>query len=743
MIYTERKVSIKNDIATIDSPIILFRGDREVEIMFTIVDSKFKFESNKGNVIDKTQAAFGQLAVALPDGTDLFTEIVETQNGVVVFSITGEMIDEIHEVGFYSFHIRLYNDDKTSRITLPPVMEGIEIREPLIIEGDVENTDLVGDATVGYSMVQAVGADEEVFDEDGNYIPTLWGIGDKITAEKLNKMEEGIAASNTQLGGEDSAPDQTLTDIENDITSIKSDITSIQSSISLSERYHEGWYLGDPAEIYYYAEPSSYTIWVKWEQLTRFQTTTDRIWQWQRIKANIDPNKFSTSPEGVTDCLRLDYYDLLVYDIVDDDIYLVAKATTFNEKRHVILIHNEWGRMEAGALFACFAGVYLSDTIRLINQSKNNVGPSTIKNFWESTIDNKISTINTMHDQGVDVSSFIFMTDNHSTKNAQELLNFVANANHIKNKCNIDLCFIGGDILGSEGKCTEEETCDTLKWNIDTLQGIDNVLMVEGNHDPAYDLTTNTDAYYRQNIQIGKFYNMFYRKQTMNKNVVFGDDGTYFYVDDRLNKIRFICLNSTDLTYVTEEYIDTDGTKYDIMATQHNKMKYAAIRQTQLDFVVKALTDIESDYSVIVISHVPLPPYATSEITGDDRDVVNGDILIEVLRAFKNKTEYSGSTNESIAEAYKVSVQCDFTDNKGGTIIACIAGHTHYDNVVMYNDIPFVTTLNFGTDKYLDSPAKAAGTSTESAFDIFTINTNARTVNITRIGAGSDRNFTY
>ena len=227
MIYTERKVSIKNDKATIDSPIILFRGDREVEIMFTIVDSKFKFESNKGNVIDKTQAAFGQLAVALPDGTDLFTEIVECENGVVVFSITGEMIDEVHEVGFYSFHIRLYNDDKSSRITLPPVMEGIEIREPLIIEGDVENTDLVGDATVGYSMVQAVGTNKEVFDEDGNYIPTVWGIGDKITAEKLNKMEEGIS----NAGGEDARVDDILINV-NDINTQIDDIeTSSDTSM--------------------------------------------------------------------------------------------------------------------------------------------------------------------------------------------------------------------------------------------------------------------------------------------------------------------------------------------------------------------------------------------------------------------------------------------------------------------------------------------------------------------------------
>ena len=193
MIYTERKVNIKNDVATIDNPIVLFRGDREIEILFTVIDHRFRFSNTQGNVINETEASYGQLAVALPDGTDLFTEIANTNNGTVTFTITGEMIDEIHEVGFYSFHIRLYNEDKTSRITLPPVMKGIEIREPLVIEGDVENTDLVGDATVGYSMVQTVGTDEEVFDEDGNYIPTVWSIGDKITAEKLNKIEKGVS----------------------------------------------------------------------------------------------------------------------------------------------------------------------------------------------------------------------------------------------------------------------------------------------------------------------------------------------------------------------------------------------------------------------------------------------------------------------------------------------------------------------------------------------------------------------
>lgn len=41
MIYTERTVKIKNGSASIDSPIILYRGDKDVEILFKIINSKF------------------------------------------------------------------------------------------------------------------------------------------------------------------------------------------------------------------------------------------------------------------------------------------------------------------------------------------------------------------------------------------------------------------------------------------------------------------------------------------------------------------------------------------------------------------------------------------------------------------------------------------------------------------------------------------------------------------------------
>lgn len=194
MIYTQRTILISNSTATMDSAILLYRGDREVEIRFTIVDSKFRFKSNNGNVIDNNHASYGQLAISLPDGTNLFSDVTETQNGVVIFTITGDMIDELHEIGFYSFHIRLFNDDKTSRITLPPVMRGIEVREPLVIDDDTTDT-----AIVGYSAIQTYGVEEPAFDEDGNYIKTDWQTGDKITASKLNKIEETLETINNGI----------------------------------------------------------------------------------------------------------------------------------------------------------------------------------------------------------------------------------------------------------------------------------------------------------------------------------------------------------------------------------------------------------------------------------------------------------------------------------------------------------------------------------------------------------------
>lgn len=135
MIYTASKVTIKNYQATIDKTIILYRGDRNVEIQFEILESVYRqYKVEGSNVILNLNASYGQLVVQKPDYTHILSDIVPIQDGKVIFTIPGELIDETVEVGQYTFQIRLYNDDKTSRVTLPPVVGGIDIVEPIASE---------------------------------------------------------------------------------------------------------------------------------------------------------------------------------------------------------------------------------------------------------------------------------------------------------------------------------------------------------------------------------------------------------------------------------------------------------------------------------------------------------------------------------------------------------------------------------------------------------------------------------
>lgn len=135
MIYTASKVTIKNYQATIDKTIILYRGDRNVEIQFEILESMYRqYKVEGSNVILNLNASYGQLVIQKPDYTHILSDIAPTQDGKVIFTIPGELIDETVEVGQYTFQIRLYNDDKTSRVTLPPVAGGIDIVEPIASE---------------------------------------------------------------------------------------------------------------------------------------------------------------------------------------------------------------------------------------------------------------------------------------------------------------------------------------------------------------------------------------------------------------------------------------------------------------------------------------------------------------------------------------------------------------------------------------------------------------------------------
>lgn len=208
MIYLERTITIANNNASIDEQIVLYKGDKNIEIKFILKNSPFKYKNNV------TSAAYGQLIINRENADSVFSDVSETDNGKILFVITGDMIDEIHECGDYDFQIRLFNEDKTSRVTLMPIMAGISIRES-ICEEAAAGTTYVNNRR---AVIPASNDIEDTFDSDGNYNITTWSNGDIITDTKLNKVENAIYTINDNMTTDYSTTryvDESIVDVEN------------------------------------------------------------------------------------------------------------------------------------------------------------------------------------------------------------------------------------------------------------------------------------------------------------------------------------------------------------------------------------------------------------------------------------------------------------------------------------------------------------------------------------------------
>ena len=233
MIHTIRTVAVGDQESKIDSPIILYRGDREVEVEFTINGSKFTF-TNGGNVIKSTNATHGQLVINTPTGENMFSEVTECHDGKVVFVITKEMIDELIEVGFYSFQIRLFDESQVSRVTIPPVLKGIDIRNPIAAE---DETNVVDIGLVDYAVViKDEFEDLSTFLPDGNYNKTEWESKDVISGAKLNKIEDALYNINSNMEATDlhllNKIDRVNRDIIGEVTELSGEVTELSGEVT-------------------------------------------------------------------------------------------------------------------------------------------------------------------------------------------------------------------------------------------------------------------------------------------------------------------------------------------------------------------------------------------------------------------------------------------------------------------------------------------------------------------------------
>lgn len=252
MIIIERTITVKNDKATLDSPIYLHVGDGDITCLFTITEmnkvARFGSVGKDGgkiNIVDNNDIDYGRVRVFKPDETLAYTDDrSEIIDGKLQVILSAEWMDKVTEAGVHQLQIHLY-DNKTeekNRFTIPPV--DIHVL-PLV----GSNTSLIDEAMVGYALLDQLSLEEETF-IDGLYNKTEWEMGDIITKNKLNKIENALYHISTV--DEEHEHDQYLTHIPDEY------VTEYEMTVELNKKanqhhIHEGYLTSVPD---YYAKKS-------------------------------------------------------------------------------------------------------------------------------------------------------------------------------------------------------------------------------------------------------------------------------------------------------------------------------------------------------------------------------------------------------------------------------------------------------------------------------------------------------
>lgn len=351
------------------------------------------------------------------------------------------------------------------------------------------------------------------------------------------------------------------------------------------------------------------------------------------------------------------------------------------------------------------------ELVALVNENIFNKTISKIKElipsyyFVDNYLSNKLSTINEKNRLRNGVT-FNFITDIHYPRNtgiSKLLLKMVCDKTSVKNT------FFGGDNVYAY--LTNNYTdCDTMMHDAGKfIQEYSNFLsnkfyQVKGNHD--YTVATDSAMTTGTTLSNESIYE-YVMRQT--EETIHGVSGKfYFYVENELQKTRFIVIDMYEG--------ETDTSKVWGLGHEISNEQYSWLCNDAMS---------KDGYKYIIFTHA-----STDSTLGGYDSVL--EPVHSIMSAMNNKTTY---VNEPLG------INVDFT-NTTSEVICNIAGHEHRD---LYHTKDGVLTILTTCDAWLsdDGVNREPGTITEHAFDVFSIDYTNRTIKTTRIGAGSDREFTY
>lgn len=190
-IIIERTITINNDKATLDKPIYFYVGDGNITCLFTIkeIGKTARFgKVNDSNIIQENDSLdYGEARIYKPNKDHAETTRAEIIGDNLKIEFNFDNIDEYSEAGVHKLQIHLYDNatGDRNRLTIPPI--DINVLMPIGVD-----TNLIDEALVDYSILDAQAEDVPAFDEEGNYNKTVWQKGDIITQDKLNKLEDAL-----------------------------------------------------------------------------------------------------------------------------------------------------------------------------------------------------------------------------------------------------------------------------------------------------------------------------------------------------------------------------------------------------------------------------------------------------------------------------------------------------------------------------------------------------------------------
>lgn len=199
MIKYNYEVSVNENRAKLNKDIFLFRGNRNIHYYFSIKGARFAFEK-EGDLIENANAIYAAVTVVKPNGVEVANAIAPVEDGLIHLKVTEDLIDEEVEVGDFDLVFDLF-DDNEGAVTIPKIKGQFHVQErPCTTSiGTLSgNVNVVNQAVVDLAIATQENEQLIVVDADGKYVKTTWVKGDKISIERLNKIEEGIEKNSTQ-----------------------------------------------------------------------------------------------------------------------------------------------------------------------------------------------------------------------------------------------------------------------------------------------------------------------------------------------------------------------------------------------------------------------------------------------------------------------------------------------------------------------------------------------------------------